>query len=485
MTIAIAIVFIGFGVTLLLAAIVGGDIEFSKLKIPSIVGPGKRALTGCLGALLLLCAVLFNSEFFQPSDDQPPNRGIPSPGSATTPPPPPPPPIDRTTLVGTVALSHHTVDFWNLHTDFWIMASAGPASEVMGVLDAQGQFRIDDVPAEPQHTVLWGVSGPRDFVIWPLIHPEVSIGADLRGFRFQRLHDVFVNEKNRMLEAVTAGNFIDADERLSDILQLFERLGGAHSRANDSITEGILRWRFTLPRDLAKAAHDFRIAGRGTLTDSQVQVERAWRRMAINAALEQPAAGQQYRDLVRAMNSWSAYARHVSRRAQRSRPDRSLTDRQAREGFAEHVSHEELLIEDIALIMDRLAIPEIEEVVSEHIASRSQRARLSDGQQDAVASFAQLLERDPDRVSLNQLGNLLSALHKLVGTEQSVVDRADGEPDIVSSIGDTVQESSAAVPLGIDTINAGVDGRDASVDAPGEPGAVGSERREHPGESPH
>ena len=401
MPIAIAIVLVSFGVTFLFAAIVGGGIEFSRLKISPIVGAGKRILTGFLGTLLLISPFLYNDISKEITPLNPVVTPLPLP------------PSDAATLEGEVVLSHHMADFRNLYTDFWIMASAGPAQEIMGHLDAQGQFRINDVPEDLQHTVLWGVSEPRNFVIWPLNHPAVSPGADLRGFRFQRLGDVFINQKRRMLEAVTTGTFVDANARLLDILRLFDRLREASNEPSDSITNRIRRWRFTLPRDLAEAAHRFRL--HNGVSDTQMQIERRWRRMMITEALEQAAPGQQFRDLVRAMNSWSAYAREVFRRSQRNWPDRSLGSRQGGEEFLERASYAEFMIEDIALIQEQLAVPEVETQINEHISSYSQRAQLTEGQQEAVASFTLLLEQDPDVVSLSQLVNLLSALHKLVG----------------------------------------------------------------------
>ena len=218
-----------------------------------------------------------------------------------------------------------------------------------------------------------------------------------------------------MLEAVTSGNFGEADARLSTILQLFERLG-IRDAPIDPITRDIRRRRFTVHQELARAAHDFRIEqGRSRIRDQQVQTERRWRGTMINTALEQPAAGQQIRDFVRAANSWAAYARQVFSRAQRSWPNRSLASRQTPGGeeFLEDGSYATPLLEDIALIKEKLATPQIQALVDENANRQGQMTRLSDGQRLAVESFTVLLEQDPDSVPLNRFVNLLSALHRL------------------------------------------------------------------------
>ena len=286
-----SITLIVVGVGLLLAAILGGGVEVWKIKIPKIPGRSQQIAVGILGALLL-CAGWLNG----PPDEPPVITG-----TRPLQPRPPDPPVAVATLVGTVALSHHAVEFSERHTDYSITASANSTGEFSARLDAQGQFRIVSVPQAPPHTVSWGVSRPSEFVIWPLAHPSVPAGEELRGFRFQRLSDVLVNEQRRMFEAVTSGNFDEADERFSTILQLFERLGVRNASTDDPIANRIRRWRFTVHRDLAAAAAEFRTTlGRSNITDQQVQTERKWRRTMINVALEQPSVGQQLRDFARA-----------------------------------------------------------------------------------------------------------------------------------------------------------------------------------------
>ena len=237
-----------------------------------------------------------------------------------------------------------------------------------------------------------------------------------------------------MIKAVTSGNFGEADARLSTILQLFERLG-IRDAPTAPIARDIRRKRFTLHQELARAAHDFRIKkGRSRITDQQVQTERGWRRTMINTALEQPTAGQRIRDFVRAANSWAAYARQVFSRAQRSWPNRSLASRQTPGGeeFLEDGSYATPLLEDIALIKEKLATPQIQALVDENANRQGQMTRLSDGQRLAVESFSVLLEQDPDSVLLNQFVNLLSALHRLaVPAAQLALGRCSIQGDIV------------------------------------------------------
>ena len=143
-----------------------------------------------------------------------------------------------------------------------------------------------------------------------------------------------------------------------------------------------------------------------------MQIERKWRRTMINAALEQAAPGQSLRDFARAANSWSDYARQVFSRRQRSWPDRSLASRETPGGeeFLRHGSYADPLLEDIALIREKLMTSQIRMLVREN----ANRPGLSDGQRLAVDSFSFLVEQDPDSVSLNQFVNLLGALHRLV-----------------------------------------------------------------------
>ena len=303
-----AVTLIVVGVGLLLAAILGGSVEVWKIKIPEITSSGRRITVGILGVFLL------GTGFWMHLPDSPPNRSqdttVVTPktdGSqqATT-----HPLTTAATLAGTVGLSHHAAAFRERHADYSITAVAPSTAEYSARLDDRGQFRFADVPEAPVYTVSWGVSRPSDFAIWPLVFPRVRPGEELRGFRFQRLHDVFVNEQRRMFETVTNAKFGEANERLSTMLQLFDRLGVRDAPTDDPIANQMRRWRFTIHRDLAKAAYDFRDRfGRSKITDKQVKTERTWRRTMINAALEQPAVAQGLRDFARSANSWATYSR--------------------------------------------------------------------------------------------------------------------------------------------------------------------------------
>ena len=393
---AIALVVVGVG--LLLAAILGGGVEVWKIKIPEIPSRRRQIAVGVLGALLL-CAGVWIGRLADSAVDPLADQSADSPVT----------PIR--TLFGSVTLSHHVAEFIERYTDYTITASASSTGEFSVSLDIQGQFRIEGVPEEPPHTVSWGISQPSNFVIWPLDHPRVPAGEELRGFRFHRLDDVFNNEQRRMLEDVASGKFGDADKRLTSVLQLFERLGFRTVENNNPIADQVRRWRFTVHRELADAANEFRaLLGRSQITDQQVQIERKWRRMMINSALEQAAPGQSLRDFARAANSWSNYARQVFSRRQRSWPDRSLASRETGEEFLRHGSYAGPLLEDIALIREKLITPQIRMMVEEN----TNWPRLPDGQRLAVASFSSLVKQDPDSVSLNQFVNLLNALHRLV-----------------------------------------------------------------------
>ena len=430
----VEIALIVLGVGLLLAAILGGGVEVLTINIPTILKLWGRIAVGVLGALLF-CAGGWIGGLFGP----PPGRRkliavgvlgallfcaggwivwwrvnsrVDSPvDSPVTPEGPIDTPVPVATMVGTVTLSHHVAEFSERHTDYTITASASSTGEFSASLDAQGQFRIEDVPEKPPHTVSWGVSQPSRFVIWPLAHPRVPAREELRGFRFQRLADVFGNERRRMLEAVASGNFGDADKRLTSVLQLFERLGFRTVSNDDPVADQVRRWRFTVHRHLADAANEFRARlGRSQITDQQVQIERKWRRTMINAALEQAAPGQSLRDFARAANSWSNYARQVFSRGQQSWPDRSLASRETGEEFLRHGSYADPLLEDIALLREKLMTSQIRMFVEEN----ANRPGLCDGQRLAVDSFSFLVEQDPESVSLNRFVNLLGTLHQLV-----------------------------------------------------------------------
>ena len=169
-----AIALIGFGVALLLAAIMGGGVEFSQLKIPQTASGGKRFAIGILGALLL-CFGFYSGGANDPPE--PPRTELPE--STRT-----PPPVAVATLVGTVTLTHHAAEFIERHADYSITASAGPTQEFSADIDAQGKFLIDGVPEVPPYTVSWGVSRPSEFVIWPLTHPSTPPEKTWEGSAF-------------------------------------------------------------------------------------------------------------------------------------------------------------------------------------------------------------------------------------------------------------------------------------------------------------
>ena len=424
MQLQLEVLLAGAGIVLLLAAILGGGITIRDIRIPPIPRRWQRITIGVLG-FMLLGGGLYTS-FSQPSEPKPPpksngnSREIPlSAVNDRTDRPRPEPDRHRdrrvavTTLVGQVDLWHHAADFHSRYTYYSITASIGPTQEFGAALDIQGQFRIDGIPEAPHPEVSWSVSQPGDFVIWPLVHPQVPPGKELQGFRFRRLSDVFHNEKNRMIEAVQTGKFSEANERLSTIRQLFARLGVGGPSNDSEAVQQILRWKFTIHRDLAYEAHEYRTrVGRSKITDYQVIIERQWRRSMIGRALDQPAAGQQLRDFDRSANSWAAYARQVFSQKQQHWPDRSLESRQTSGEFLERDSWAAWLREDIALIQEKLNTLKIRTLVDEN---KGQMAELSDGQRLAVESFSSLLGQDPGRVSLNQFVNLLSALQRLGG----------------------------------------------------------------------
>lgn len=392
---------ISLGVIVILAAILGGGIESSSIRIPRIASLWQRILVGLLGCFLVSVGI------------ENPSAQVP-PGPTPTPERPPPVPVTR--LSGTVGLTHHAAAFQGRHTNYSIIASDGRGHEFRGALDTQGQFRVEDVPEVEGLSVSWAVTQPTELVIWPLVHPEFSLGTELRGFHFRQLWDECASEKGRMHEAVSTGNFGEADQRLSSVLSLFERVS-FRSAPTHALTGAILRWRYTVHRDIARAAHDFRDGiGRSAVSDEQILIERKWRRSMVNRALEQNGAAQQVRDFARAANSWALYSRQVFSGAQRHWPDRDLLSRQTSNGgdFLEYDSYAKLLREDIELIQRKLAADLIRVVVEEKVGRQGQMARLSEGQRMAIESFSSVLEQDPDQVSLNQFVNLLSALKDLV-----------------------------------------------------------------------
>ena len=409
------------GVALLVAAIVGGGIEFHQIKIPVIASGGQRIAIGAVGVAVFICGLYAGRLTGGPRDDLVSPKPTPPDSISTD------LPVPTRTLNGAVDLSYHTVAFSERHTDYSVTASTVPTQEFSASLDAQGQFSFGGVPEQRAYTVSWSVSRPSEFVIWPLDHTGVYPGKQFSGFRLQRLDDVFGNEKVKMREAIRQGAFATANERLSTILQLFGRLRVRDSPA-DPVARKIFRWRFTLHRDLANAAHEFRTtAGRSGITDQHVQFERQWRRTMINRALQQSEAGQRLRDLARATNSWASYAREVFSKAQRNWPDRSLASRQTQSDrdFLHNNKYEAWLLEDIALIKEKLATPEVEKLVEQSADREDQMARLAEGQRAALESFNLLLGQDPDRVSLNQFVNLLGALHLLIVPTDSPGDWAN------------------------------------------------------------
>ena len=188
-------------------------------------------------------------------------------------------------LAGRLDLLGHTDDFSDQYSNYSIRASAGPTQEFLADLDIQGRFSIS-VPEVPQHTVSWGVSRPTNFVIWPLTHPMVAPGERLDAFRFEPLDTVFYAQQGQMREAVAAGNFVDANERLSMVVQLSERLRFRDAATDVSVSSTIRRWLYTIRRELVQAASAFRTTvGQSAVTHQQVLIEREWWRARIDAAL--------------------------------------------------------------------------------------------------------------------------------------------------------------------------------------------------------
>ena len=411
------ITLIVLGVVLALAAILGGGIQVGNISIPAIPSLSRRILVGFLG-VVVFCIGLWSylpPERPKPTDPEPTDRPVPP---VTQPGKP------RTTLAGTVGLSHHVAAFSERHADYLITASSPSTSEHSADLDAQGRFRIRDIPQAESYKISWGGTGPSEFAIWPLVLRTVRAEDELGGFLFQRLEDVYGNQRRRMLEAVASGNFGEADERLTKVRQLFERIGIRNPPNDHCVVDNMRRWWFAVHRDLARAAYDFRARfGRSQITDKQVKAERSWRRTMINASLEQTSDSQALRDFARSANSWAMYSREVFSKLQQSWPDRSLASRQSpgRSEFLERASYAKLLLEDIALIKEKLDTPPVRALVAKNVTSPRRLERLSVGQQLAVKAFSSLLRQDPDRVSLSQLVNLVSALHRLVvplGTSQ-------------------------------------------------------------------
>ena len=401
------------------AAIVGGGVEVGGLRIPAIGTLRQRIAVGSLSAVPIIIGVVM--WFNPPSQQLEPRRLTETPPSPANEDPRP----TTITLVGSVMVPQRLMpDFQEASANYSITAKAGQEQGFVTKLNSSGEFRIYGVPEMDCYTVFWSVSQPTEFVIWPLSHPDVPSGEELRGFHFYRLSDKFFIEKNQMFEAVEQGDFTAADKRFQLMLQMFARLGfSARNNDNNPIVDSIQRWRFTVPQELAKKASTFRnVMGRRRVTDKHIRIERKWRRRMIVEALRQPAPGQQIRDFGRAINSWTAYAREVFSQNQRGWPARSLASRLPPDGeeFLKCGSYANLLHEDIALIQEKLRTSQISEWVGENANRRDQIARLSAGQKRAVGLFSWLLERNPEHVPLNQFVNLLSALHTLVVPPDSI-----------------------------------------------------------------
>ncbi len=243
----------------------------------------------------------------------------------------------------------------------------------------------------------WDVSRSSEFVIWPLVHPEIASGEELQAFRFERLKDRFGIQKGRMLASVTGGNFSEAAEQLKTLRELFARIGIRDEQPEPSIC-CIDRWRFTIHRDLAEKAREFRATrGSSRVTLEQVQTEREWRRTMINMALKQ-RPGQRLRDFVRAANSWAEYSREVYSRLQRHWPDRPLaSNKTGGSGFVKDGPYAGWLREDIVLIKEKLGNDKIQVLIDENANRQAPMTRLSDGQLLAVQSFPDLLVFRPYR----------------------------------------------------------------------------------------
>ena len=409
---AISLIVVGAGV--FLAGLLGGDVEMWKIRVPKISTRGKRTVVAVLGAVLFLIGV-WHSLTPTPEDPSKNPTVGPSGGPEVATPKSTEAPEQEAlaSLSGSVSLPPHTDTFSKRHGDYSITVIPESSREIIsGRIDTQGHFRVNGVPKETSLTVSWTISKPGELILWPPRRSDVRFTSHLRVFQVQALDNVFGNAKREMTEAIRARNFDRAAERLSQILQLFERLGIDGEWTDNCTVQKIRRWRFTIHRDLVDVADEARTS-QGATAD-QVETEGQWRRRMIIFSLRQPDSDESLRDFARSVNSWAAYSREVFSRRQRSWPDRSLASRtDGNTDLLQGGVDEELLLSDIALVVRQLQNPQVRALITEFSNDSTQMAQLKEGQRLAIESFTSLIERNPEQISLNRLMNLLSALQRI------------------------------------------------------------------------
>jgi Arc/MetJ-type ribon-helix-helix transcriptional regulator len=238
----------------------------------------------------------------------------------------------------------------------------------------------------------WKWTVPDGFVLWPVIHPPSAGPFD--RFAFKRLSDVYDQEKRDVLAEIGSGRFRSADDALRRLQRLLSMFDDPSSKFIPGVSMGELEYK--LLQDVCTAAHKFRATqGRSKVSDDEIENERRWRKGQFAAAIrsEQPD-----RALVRSLNAWADFSREVYSRAQRTWPNRQLSESA---DVLEQRHYVAWLREDVESVIEQLSWlrGELGQPTLNHRLSSRRRAALDD-----------VLSGSADQVSMSQLVDLLSAL---------------------------------------------------------------------------
>ena len=301
-------------------------------------------------------------------------------------------PILTMTMSGEVSFGPHENEFEERYSRLTINVTGDASFDTFDVkLDSDGRFSID-VPFSRQTPLKVTWRGDLDeYVLWPMeIEVPISQGEEPGGilFAFQKIDDVFVQQKEEAIRVVRACEFETADGVLDRLLTALEQVGGRVSRSQT--------WPHNIHRDLANEAE------LQSCAQDRSTFERKWRRGAIERATTPE-------NRIYAMNAWANYSREVYRPGGRAWPDLTLSD----VGLARE-EYRNFLRSDLQLIRNQLDGRPVRALVSNAMDPPAIADCLNNGQQDALHYLNRRLPAEIEEVSLNRMMNAISGLQRIV-----------------------------------------------------------------------
>ncbi len=278
-----------------------------------------------------------------------------------------------------------------------------------GELDQLGNFTIFGLNQQQQVKLSWVSNQPlRQFALWPLSYTPSPGAISYRNcFRFKKINDIYFIEKQNILNLINEGNFSGADERLKQLEKLYEFTRGEDGALSDKI----LTFKFKILQEMTVAASNFRSLGRSRVSDDMIAREREWYKKMTLVANPVATRKRFYRVII-SLNAWANFSREAYRKRLAAWPSRSLDSGGLDMFYREKETYLEWMAEDVQFTLNRLAQPQCDTFM-EQLGLPERLDLLSEGQRKAWKKRRDLLAKEADKVNLNKLMNLLSALDAL------------------------------------------------------------------------